>query len=82
MKSLLQNLVVLLARVLLREIFLFSAVGHLMNWGGTTKMMTAQGMVYVHFMLIVINVSVAWRAVGVVGLLRPGRFAAADRLSC
>ena len=52
MKSLLQNLVVLLARVLLSQIFLFSAVGHLMNWGGTTKMMTAQGMVYVHFMLI------------------------------
>jgi putative oxidoreductase len=51
MKTLLQSVLVLFARILITQIFLLSAVGHLMNWGGTTKMMTEQGMVLVHFML-------------------------------
>jgi putative oxidoreductase len=51
MKNLLQNPIVLLARILICQVFLLAAVGHLMNWGGTTKMMADQGMVMVHFML-------------------------------
>jgi putative oxidoreductase len=52
MKTLLQNIVVLVARVLLCLVFLSGAVGHLMNWGGTTQSMADKGMVFVNFMLV------------------------------
>ena len=58
----LQNLVVLAARILLSQIFLISAVGHLTNWSGTIQYMIGKGMalesllgtsgvVFVHIML-------------------------------
>ena len=62
MLTLLQSVVVLVARVLLSQVFLISAAGHLFNWGETVQHMTGQGMdlesilggagvVFVHVML-------------------------------
>jgi len=42
--SSLQNVVVLLARVALSQIFILSGVNHLLNWGGTIQYMTSKGM--------------------------------------
>ncbi len=42
--SFLQNLVVLLARLVLSPLFVFAGVNHLLNWNGTIKYMTSKGM--------------------------------------
>ena len=42
--SFLQNLVVLLARLVLSPLFIFAGVNHLRNWNGTIKYMTSKGM--------------------------------------
>ena len=42
--TLLQNVAALIARVLLSQIFLMAGIGHLLDWGGTIKYMTAKGM--------------------------------------
>ena len=42
--SSLQNLVVLMARVALSQIFILSGVNHLLNWNGTIQYMTGKGM--------------------------------------
>ncbi|MFZ1934374.1 MAG: DoxX family protein [Thermoguttaceae bacterium] len=42
--SSLQNLVVLLARLVLSPLFIFGGVNHLRNWNGTIKFMTSKGM--------------------------------------
>ena len=44
MTTMLQNVVVLVARVLLSQIFIAAAINHILSWGGTIKYMTAQGM--------------------------------------
>jgi putative oxidoreductase len=62
MNSLLQNTVVLVARVLLSQIFILSGMNHLFAWGNTIQYMTGKGMalkgilggsgeVFVHVML-------------------------------
>jgi putative oxidoreductase len=51
MKTLLQNIVAIAARVLLSQIFLFSAASHVWSWGGTTQYMTGHGMIFVDLML-------------------------------
>ena len=42
--SFLQNLVVLLARLVLSPLFILGGVNHLLNWNGTIKFMTSKGM--------------------------------------
>ncbi len=42
--SFLQNLVALLARLVLSPLFIFAGVNHLLNWNGTIKYMTSKGM--------------------------------------
>jgi putative oxidoreductase len=42
--SFLQNLIVLLARLVLSPLFVFAGVNHLLNWNGTIKFMTSKGM--------------------------------------
>jgi putative oxidoreductase len=44
MTSYLQGIVVLVARILLSQIFILSGVNHLLNWGNTIEMMTKKGM--------------------------------------
>jgi putative oxidoreductase len=44
MKSHLQGLVALLARILLAQIFILSGINHLLNWNGTIQYMTGKGM--------------------------------------
>jgi putative oxidoreductase len=40
--SFFQNLVVLLARIVLSPLFIFAAVNHLLHWGGMIKFMTGK----------------------------------------
>ena len=60
--SFLQNVAVLVARVLITQIFILAGVNHLLNWSDTIKFMTSKGMawedvlgssgvVFVHVML-------------------------------
>ena len=42
--SSLQNVVALLARLVLSPLFIFGGVNHLLNWNGTIKFMTSKGM--------------------------------------
>ena len=44
MKTAYQSIVVLVARVLLSQVFLIAAVGHLMNWGGTVGYIRSKGL--------------------------------------
>jgi putative oxidoreductase len=44
MTTMLRNAIVLLARILLSQIFIAAGVNHILSWGGTIKYMTAQGM--------------------------------------
>jgi putative oxidoreductase len=42
--SFFQNLVALLARIVLSPLFILGGVNHLLNWNGTIKFMTSKGM--------------------------------------
>ena len=44
MKTFLQSAICLAARILLSQIFIISGLGHLFDWNGTIKLMTAKRM--------------------------------------